>query len=721
MKLVFNQSIPTILMILIIAFFLIYAFLVIWKNKDKWITYLLLVFIRGLTLSFILLFFFKPATQEIVTKKVNTPIPVFIDNSFSMLQDIYLKKKNKWMPKNLYYRRLLERNFLNSKDTKKKNQFDFYLFHNQIKKITLKKKKAKKNNKIKRYLKLDQPYGIFDINQWLKTLKETPNIAASSVILISDLNNRFDEKLLQRLNKKIYVLYKKELTYDVSIREVKKTSKENKKGYDLELKVHKHGKQPRDITITLYLQDKNIYQDNYTLTETKTVINIALNKSYKRDKIIRAEIDNKREESNKLNNRYFFKLKGLEKDKKIHLLFQKPSYELSFLKKFLRKQNRYKIKLYMPTPVKGPIKLPDSIPTRDIVIVGDFDKMKPAHARYLGQFVHKGGLLIFLKGNSNLKKLMKGKKWAALMPFYYAVKDKAGKEKSQNRKNADGVKETIPLSITKKGKKYSFLSFREPEPEEIWKDLPFFNPLVKEIRKKEKASVLAVGEASQDIALITQSYGKGIVMAILADPLWSLDFSNLGFGVRSNYYDQFWQELLKLNDLKDPETKILLLKEIYKFGKKAFIYYPQDGGITTETELMLSGSKGSQPLKILNKNGLLMSEVKCEQLGQNKIIHLEEDKQLGAFYVNYPNKESLQSKSEKRNDRAQLIATETKGEVIRIKDLKKISTDASFLRQKENSYKEIKETSIIHHYLYMVLIMMLFTLEWGIRRVILGI
>ncbi|MDH4128563.1 MAG: hypothetical protein OEV44_07420, partial [Spirochaetota bacterium] len=665
MKIVFYDSLPTIWLIAIILVFITYSFFVLRKNKSQWIIYFVLLTVRAIALALIILFFYKPVLQYNEIKSSTQSIPIFIDNSLSMNNDLEVSDRKNLKAKYLYYKELISNNFL-KKDINQKINFELYTYN---------------DGKIVELTPGTPTNGIFNINQWLVEQKNTSNNTNSSVILFSDLNFNVNKKELNNflhslgLKKKVYVVYEDEKVIDSYIESVNLMDKGNN-GYQLSFKFVKHGDKPINVTFSLFDNDKNIFKKNYLLDKKENLIILPEHFKFKNDTILKAYLNPKITESNMLNNYYYFKVKGKNKAKKVHILFMKPSFELSFLRKTLRELEDYNIKVYTPTHTNKNIRL-DSLSTNDKVIIGNLDDLDTHNAKILNNFVMRGGFLIFLKGNSRLDKLIKGN-ILQILPFTYA--------KSNMPNTNYTLEEQLSMNLTSHGKKYYFLNFRDINlSSKIWGELPIFSPIEGTIKAKEKSIILST--LNNKPAIIHQKVNKGIVMAILADPLWKIDFFNRGFGIQTNYYDQFWDELIKLNENEIKDDKIRLSKEICELNEKLTIYL-SSAKFKLDDILIVRNEKGNHQLKLEKSGNQILTRFSCNQIGENNVILKSKnmtEKKLGKFYVNYPLQEQFQHPNELRLSIANIISKMTNGKIVFINKL-----DNEFLNILKNKAIEYK-------------------------------
>ncbi|MDH5681320.1 MAG: hypothetical protein OEZ36_07030, partial [Spirochaetota bacterium] len=107
MRIIFYDSIAIYWIILIIAVFVGYSVVVTLKEPKKRRIHLILFGIRSLALTAIILYMHKPAIQFINSTESFPPVPVFVDQSFSMAQDILPAKSDQRIPKAKRHRNLI--------------------------------------------------------------------------------------------------------------------------------------------------------------------------------------------------------------------------------------------------------------------------------------------------------------------------------------------------------------------------------------------------------------------------------------------------------------------------------------------------------------------------------------------------------------------------------------------------------------------------------------
>ncbi len=711
-EIIYYESLPESWLVIIIGLFLLYSGFIIWKHRDQWVHYTILFFIRSLVLTLIILYYYKPAMRVTEEKKYYPSIPVFIDQSFSMNSDLYLPNQEKQrIPKYQYYRDLIDSRFLNSKAHGGKWKFELYQY------------RENKQSTIDGIHSLKRPYGFFNVNDWFNHLKQTSDVVSSFVILVSDLNIHINTGSLKGLKKQLYVVYEEETASDLFIDRVT-TERRGDEKIDCHIHLSQLSNKPQKLEVRIEegggrrgSRDR-VAKRNFLLTNNEDRKTITL-KPFKKDKILSAVVKGQREEKNLLNNRFYFKLEGKEDKPTIHLIFQKPSFELSFLRRFLKRQQKYKVRLYMPTPANGPIKL-KTIPSKDKVILGNMDHLNRKHVKILTDYLKKGGFIIFLKGSSSLR-LLTSSPLAKLLPFSY-----------KESKGISSLQSNNTLHISPYGAKFSFLNFRESEYQSIWdRELSIFSPVKGRLIGRNNSHVLATVHNKK--AIFFQKRDRGTIIAILAGPIWKLDFYNMHKSFRflnpGNYYDQFWEDLLKVNEIQQIRDHVGFLNDqkVYVYGEKVTIYFPKKENKQLDN-IYIRVKDGKKwlymKIKPIDQKDRWMAQFSCRYLGENQIVRKAKltsglEKEIAKFYVNYPNdKESFQLDNETRKGIAMEIADKTGGKVLNIKQL-----EGAFSNIKQEVDKVIHETSLKkqdYRILYLMLIAFLLSLEWGIKRLFLG-
>ncbi len=713
-EIIYYESLPESWLIIITGLFLLYSGIIIWKHRDQWIQYSIIFFIRSLVLALIILYYFKPAIRVTEEKKYYPTIPVFVDQSFSMNSDLYFpNKKKKWISKHKYYKDLINNRLLHSKTHEKKWKFELYQY------------RGNKQSPIHGIRSLKRPYGFFKVNDWLNHLKQTSDIVSPVVILVSDLNFHMKDESLKGLKnkKQLYVVYEEETADDLYIDRVT-TEKRGDGKVDCHIHVSQLGNGSQRLEVRIEKGSgrrgsrDRVAKRKFLVSKNEDRVTIPLT-PFKKDKILSAVVKGRRGEGNLLNNRFYFKLEGKEEKPTVHLVFQKPSFELSFLRRFLKRQQKYKIRLYMPTPVSGPIKL-KNIPLKDKVVLGNMDHLKGRNVKILDDYLKKGGLIVFLKGSSKLKSLT-ASPLGKLLPFSY----KAFKE-------ASNLQSVYTLHVNNYGGKFSFLNFRESDYQSIWeKELSVFSPIKGRVTPKNNSLVLAAVHKKN--AIIYQKKNRGTIIAVLADPVWKMDFYNMHRNFQflnpGNYYDQLWEDLLKVNESEKIRDRVSLLNDqkVYAYGDKVTIYFPKKD-YTKQSGIFIRVKKENRwvedKITLIDQKDRLTAQFPCEYLGENQIIHKTgakggSENVLVRFYVNYPNnKESFQLDNKTRKGIAKNIAGETGGKVLNIKQLER-----AFSNLKQEVDKIIHETSLKkqdYRVYYLIVIALLLSMEWGVKRLFLG-
>ncbi len=723
MKIVFNNYLPDVWLYIIIILFISYSSFLIWKYKSQWLKYLLLIIFRLTIIILILLYFYKPAIQYDKKTDYIPLIPIIIDNSYSMRSDWRTDEK-RILPKYQYYQNIIKKYFINNHPNRK--QFKYYFYSDK---------------KLNQYPNPESPHlpiGITDINHLLTQMKEDPKFTSPVLFLVSDLNLHLDSSLLKGFNKKIYVLYAEENILDTYIQGI--DVQYNDSNALLSLNLVNTSNIPEIVSLYIYNKEEQLYTKDITLSGNLIIHRTSIKRSLDKDIIIKCVLKNKnRIEKNDLNNVYYLKIDRIQMKSTVHLVFNKPSFELSFLHRFLKRQNKYLIKNYLPKSDSPPIQL-RNISTRDKIILGNIDSITPQNIQSISRFVKDGGLLIFLKGSSDLRKLFSSS-IESLLSFQYRTEsvnnkksaklDKDSGETSDTRNNTIGRKSNnfiLTLNQQNINDKY-FLTFRNTDnPQLIWNDLPIFSKVEGNIIPLYSNITLAT--INNTPAILYRNMGIGTIISILIEPIWKIDFFNLNFGIHSEYYDQFWDELLQMNNEQVKESPLSIAKDICEYGDENTLYI-DPMKIKDPKNLFIIGKKNENdfkiPLKISkNEKNLIKYSVQCNHLGSNKIVLAKEESSetLAEFYVNYPLKESFQNNNELRYAIAKDIADNTNGKIIKINELNQTSksdpTNKSLFSVKREIEHKIIEKSLVHNYIYILIVIFLLIIEWLLKRKFIG-
>lgn len=699
MNLIFYESLPYWVILSVLILFLILTTIVLIKNPKHRKKYIFLFIIRAVILSLILLYFFKPAIQNIQKEEYLPEIPVFIDSSFSMLQDIQGDNK---IQSRLDYAKGIYKNYfqkLNSqadpnKQNKEKLQFRLYNWIDD------------QTSEVQNIESLKAESGIFNFSDWLNFLKGSINLSSPAVVLLTDLNHNINAEEFKGLKQRIYIPTLDHFAQDLSIKSMDSNFKRSYYSITMECS----NQYEKSILAELKLLHKNklIYKQKINLKAGLNYKTIKLRKRFKEKVIIKAEILHLSNESNRLNNVYYLSLEGKEAKKNIQLYFGKPSYNLSFLRQFLKKQAFYNNQLHLPKLNEKLRIKPTSI--KDCIIIGNIDSLDSLSVKRIKRFTQKGGLTIFLRGNSNLVSLNRSPA-SDFLPFAIL------------RKYYSKRKNNLNLVLSHHGLKYPFLNFREKKfAQTIWNDLPFFSSQDYYYRLKKNTAILATIEDQP--AILLNQYSKGYIITILTDSLWKIDFSNLSYGIKSQYYDQFWDELIQFRESKKSEKKISLSQDIIEYGKEITLFFPAEN-FQDKDQYYIETEKGKKiPLILEKKQGLYVSKYKTNSLGKNSIYQLKSKKNnakyLSAFYVNYPLWESVDLDSKKKEEILKQISKLSKGRIIHLRDLTKL--DGKYFRLEKEAYKVISDTStrpkdsFILSTVFLLVIILLFTLEWYLKK-----
>ncbi|MDH5680887.1 MAG: hypothetical protein OEZ36_04815, partial [Spirochaetota bacterium] len=554
-------------------------------------------------------------------------------------------------------------------------------------------------------------HGVFKLNAWLKHLKRSGISGSPSVILMSDLNHRLNHRLLKGLNKRLYVFYEDEKVIDHYIKKISLDRKANGQ-YLVKVNVIRTAEKPEKVILTLSHNNKALVSRPFTLNRKDNWLYVFLNTPFIDHQVLRATIKSPEKEGNIDNNHFFFRVKGRSDSKIVHIVFGRPSFDLSFLRNFLRRQEKYEVRVYIPKPGQ-PIRLPWLNP-KDKLVLADIDKLSNPQETRIIQFVRSGGLLVFMRGDSDLPTLLYPR-LASVMPFQYQ------RDLFQQPESMDASKTSLSLTVA--GLKFAFLNFRDPDSAgKVWDELAVFPVIKGNILSKYGALVL--GRMNHKPAILYQKYGRGQTVAVLFDQLWKMDFGNKGFGIQSSYYDQFWDEILKLNDPGEGPRLVSLLQEVYQYGDKAKIYVSRKD-LLGDDRLEIRGTDKLErheiTLRPVNGDSGGSISVKCRYLGENRIVLIRKgrpDLVVARFYVNYPLDESVQRTNAYRKKLAQILTESTGGRILLSHDLSRLRAEDIHLRKVTE--RVVSETKLAHRWFTLIFIVSLMTFEWVLRRYYLG-
>ncbi|MDH5682682.1 MAG: hypothetical protein OEZ36_13915, partial [Spirochaetota bacterium] len=376
------------------------------------------------------------------------------------------------------------------------------------------------------------------------------------------------------------------------------------------------------------------------------------------------------------------------------------------------RQEKYDVRVYIPRPGQA-ITLPWLNP-KDKVVLGDIDTLAASEVNKINRFVLSGGLLVFLRGDSELKTLLYTG-LAGVIPFQYY--------EDRYQHPAIGERTKMSLSISRTGKNFPFLNFRDPDSAaKVWDELAVF-PVVKgNILRKRGA--MSLGEIDDKTAILYQKVGRGQVLAVLFDELWKMDFGNKGFGIQSSFYDQFWDEILRLNEPGEGQRLVNLLQQVYEFGDRVKIFVSRkDLSGNDRLEIRGAGETERHEIAMSPVNGESGSMVsfRCRFLGENKIVLKRKgrpDMVVARYYVNYPQGESRQRSNAYRKKLAQRLTESTGGRILTASSISELKPDDIHLRK--ISERVVFETKLAHRWFTLLFIVMLLSSEWVVRRYYLG-
>ena len=329
---------------------------------------------------------------------------------------------------------------------------------------------------------------------------------------------------------------------------------------------------PQTIPIQLLDSNRVVAQSTLAINQSEGLSEITLKyrPTNPGQKILTMKAGTIETEENKSNNSNLFSVKVLKSKLSILILSENPDYELSFLKKYLDKADKYQIDLRLLGNKAGNLK--NSIPSRqtelnvyDLIIVHDvppalLESKKELFDSYVAD---KGGSLWFLLGKNYASSQISP--WLnSLLPFSQSERADI-LYRSFNAEPSEG--NLYHPSIR--------LADNQASIRKAWSELPPFEMLTKCNIISPSATILAYAsglisaEGKQYPIIGFTRKGAGKILAVSAQPFWNFGFLNLGFGESNTAYTTFIDgtaNWLTVNDDLEP-MRILPKKDIFSRGE----------------------------------------------------------------------------------------------------------------------------------------------------------
>ncbi len=341
---------------------------------------------------------------------------------------------------------------------------------------------------------------------------------------------------------------------------------------EINLKLQWKNAENTTIPIQLFDSSRVVSQSTYVINQPEGFGEISL--KYRPhepgQKILTLKVGASETEENKSNNSRSFSVKVLKSKLSILMLSEKPDYELSFLKKYLQKSDKYDIELRLLGKKSG--NLAGKIPSKqaelnryDLIIIHDvspllLESKKELFNSYLRD---KGGSLWVLLG-ANYAASQISPWFNSLLPFSQSKKSSVV-YKSFHAEPSEGnlYHPTIRIADNQS-------SIRR-----AWAELPPFELLVNCDNISPQATVLAYASGvknSDDSQIPIIGFtrkGPGKILAFSAQPFWNFGFINIGLGDSDYAYKRIIEgsaNWLTVDDNLEP-IRIFPQKNIYSRGE----------------------------------------------------------------------------------------------------------------------------------------------------------
>ncbi len=341
---------------------------------------------------------------------------------------------------------------------------------------------------------------------------------------------------------------------------------------EINLKLQWKNAGEKTVPIQLLDSARVVAQSSYVINQSEGFGEISL-KYRPQDpgqKILTLRVGSGETEENKSNNSRTFSVKVLKSKLSILMLSEKPDYELSFLKKYLQKSDKYDIELRLLGKKSG--NLTGRIPSKqtelnryDLIIIHDvspslLENKKELFDSYLSD---KGGSLWILLGE-NYAASQISPWFNSLLPFSQSKRSSVV-YKSFHAEPSEGnlYHPTIRIADNQSAIRRA------------WAELPPFELFVNCDNIYPQATILAYvsgmknADGSQIPIIGFTRKGPGKILAFSAQPFWNFGFLSIGFGDSDYAYKSIiagsanW---LTVDDNLEP-IRIIPQKKIYSRGE----------------------------------------------------------------------------------------------------------------------------------------------------------
>lgn len=341
---------------------------------------------------------------------------------------------------------------------------------------------------------------------------------------------------------------------------------------EIKLKLQWKNSDKKTVPVQLLDSSRVVAQSSFSINQSEGLGELILKYRPLKSgqKILTLKAGSTETEENKSNNSRTFSVKVLKSKISILMLSETPDYEISFLKKYLHKADKYDIDLRLLGRKSG--NLAGTIPSRqaelnkyDMIIIHDvtpsiLESKKQLFDSYLSD---KGGSLWILLGE-NYATAQISPWFNSLLPFFQSKNSKVAYQ-SFHAEPSEGNLYHPSIRIAD----------NQSSIRQSWAELPPFEFLVNCDKISPNAAILAYAsgvktkDGSQVPIIGFTRKGPGKILALAAQPFWNFGFINIGFGDSDFAYERFIEgsaNWLTVDDDLEP-IRILPQKKIYSRGE----------------------------------------------------------------------------------------------------------------------------------------------------------
>ncbi len=554
------------------------------KNKTK--KNIISSALKFIFIALILFIFAWPSIQYYKNKKTYKKLFLFIDYSLSMndahLQKKYISAKNK-----------AEKLITTIKKYSPLPLKTFYTTSNAFPQKTI-----------------VNPYSKFNTEN---VLIESKNNEAQIAFIITDFTNL---KIPEKINTGIPVYFIKQEALNTEVF-IKSCIYINPK---FETIIINNGK-PQTSYVNIYTNKVKIYTKKIFLKNGLNTITGNLTPTQIKSKVLKVTLTGAKTDKNVLNNVFYFKA---EKKKKLNIytFFSRPSYDTKFLMRFLKTTDKFSVKTIIPGADKSVNIAPSD--KYNAAFAGDLWPGNILSTKGIVSYVKNGGTLIYLHKNSNLGHVV-FKPLKTVLPFTLKPQGYSPKQREQ-------------LTPTAYGLNFSFINFRDKDrAREIWKSFMEIKPIEEDVIPKRGAKTLL--KYGNKPVFLRYKLGKGVVYAILFQPLWKMDFTGLGYGTKTYFLNILYNDLIT-SSVKTGKNPVVIPNPVIKSGEKVKIIANtgyENALASGKLKIYLQNKTKVKRIYFKRVADQVISQIKISRPGKYDV--LLNGKNIGRVYVNYPESE----------------------------------------------------------------------------------